>query len=220
MKLMLNLKTSTEIKALIKRYSETKLTYKEFKAELAKVMKANGISAKMNPEVKTLFNETLSKIETEFKNSTLGGKPELEASRKIVQEIQKSAESGFQRIDRAITNIVARAAQEGVKGDKDWRSIARTALQRAKLQEHHITTEIETAKATLDNTSTAVEYEAAGIEKLIYAGPSGTQRDFCIDHIGKTYTLAEVKGMVNQFGQPALYYCGGYNCRHRWDAVI
>lgn len=22
--------------------------------------------------------------------------------------------------------------------------------------------------------------------------------------------------MTNSFGQPAAYYCGGYNCRHRW----
>ncbi|HOJ18526.1 MAG: hypothetical protein GX452_04720 [Ignavibacteriales bacterium] len=26
----------------------------------------------------------------------------------------------------------------------------------------------------------------------------------------------KLKKMVNDFGQPAYSFCGGYNCRHRW----
>jgi len=28
--------------------------------------------------------------------------------------------------------------------------------------------------------------------------------------------MKEVEAMINNFGQPALIYAGGYNCRHRW----
>jgi len=49
---------------------------------------------------------------------------------------------------------------------------------------------------------------------------SGTTREFCAAHIDKVYSLGEVENMQNNFGQPALVYCGGYNCRHRWAPVF
>jgi hypothetical protein len=36
------------------------------------------------------------------------------------------------------------------------------------------------------------------------------ERDYCQRHLGKVYSLEEVEKMINDMGQPALYYCGGY----------
>jgi len=74
-------------------------------------------------------------------------------------------------------------------------------------------------KAAADRLIRVKNLEASGWKYLRYAGPSGTVRPFCVEHIGRVYSIDEIKGMVNMFGQPALYYQGGYNCRHRWDPV-
>lgn len=59
----------------------------------------------------------------------------------------------------------------------------------------------------------------ADVQFLRYAGPSGTVRPFCETHINRVYRMSEVEKMSNYFGQPALIYAGGYNCRHRWVPV-
>jgi len=60
-----------------------------------------------------------------------------------------------------------------------------------------------------------------GINQLRYEGPTGAlSRDFCKSRVGKVYTIEEIELMDNQQRLPVLYFCGGYNCRHRWVVVI
>jgi hypothetical protein len=59
------------------------------------------------------------------------------------------------------------------------------------------------------------------INHFRYEGPRGAlSRDFCKSRVGKVYTLEEIETMDNGQGLPVLYFCGGYNCRHRWVGVI
>lgn len=92
-------------------------------------------------------------------------------------------------------------------------------LRRIKIEERHIETEIFTTKLALNNLKRAAEFKNGGVQHLRYAGPSGTERPFCKEHINRVYKIQEAEKIKNHFGQPALVYAGGYNCRHRWVPV-
>lgn len=60
-----------------------------------------------------------------------------------------------------------------------------------------------------------------GVSKFRYDGPAGPLvREFCRLRVGKEFTIEEIKLMDNGQRLPVLQFCGGYNCRHRWVAVI
>jgi len=44
-------------------------------------------------------------------------------------------------------------------------------------------------------------------------------RPFCRERVGKVYSIDEIRGMSNGQGLAVEYFCGGWNCRHRWVAV-
>lgn len=60
---------------------------------------------------------------------------------------------------------------------------------------------------------------ASGVKKWKYVGPP-PNRLFCSLHYGKEYTYEEIQKMNNGQGLPVLYYGGGWNCPHLWQAVI
>ena len=66
--------------------------------------------------------------------------------------------------------------------------------------------------------------ERAGLDHFIYTGTIiGGTRKFCHDNLGHTYTRAEIATMDNLSwhgkSAPPLTSCGGYNCRHHWQAM-
>jgi len=54
---------------------------------------------------------------------------------------------------------------------------------------------------------------------LKYVGASTTERSFCKLHLGKVKRKSEWEETLNDFGSSALYYGGGYYCRHRTEVV-
>jgi predicted glycosyl hydrolase (DUF1957 family) len=66
--------------------------------------------------------------------------------------------------------------------------------------------------------------EAGLTDFLYYGNIMKDSREWCIKHVGKTYTLAEVKSFETQSWQgkkPGDIFIvrGGYNCRHQFRAV-
>lgn len=49
-----------------------------------------------------------------------------------------------------------------------------------------------------------------------------TTRDFCSDLLNKNYVwrVEDLDNLVNDFGQSAMVWRGGYNCRHRWAKLM
>jgi len=45
-------------------------------------------------------------------------------------------------------------------------------------------------------------------------------RPFCRERVGKVYSIEEIRAMDNGQGLAVEYFCGGWNCRHRWVAVF
>ena len=190
------------------------------RAEIKALLKQQPPGKKMQEdELKQLITETRQQMERQFiEKNTSALDPKTAAA---LQTITKSAEYRFNTTDRLIIRKVDDALRNALTdGDpSNWREVARAALRPFRTAEHHIETEINTTRAALDNLSRITEVKQTQVKYLKYAGPSGTVRAFCRQHVGKIYTIEEVEAMVNQFNQPAAYYCGGYNCRHRWVPV-
>lgn len=54
-------------------------------------------------------------------------------------------------------------------------------------------------------------------DRFLYFGPEDSRnRPFCAAHVGKTYTVKEIRVMDNGQGLPVATSCGGYRCRHNW----
>lgn len=79
-------------------------------------------------------------------------------------------------------------------------------------------TELNTALSATAQAISLKKSEAVGITKYLYDGPSDDDviRPFCQEHVGKIYTIDEIRALDNGQGLPVETYKGGYNCRHEW----
>lgn len=185
-----------EIKQAVKQYGGL---WKDYKSQIYTLTK--GVEKELGESfVKERTNETGTNVKQKLNQHITLFENKLESrTKEIFNTIQKS-------IAKSITE------------NKDWKTIARESLRKINLEEHHINTEIETTKAALNNLTRFEQFKDAGITKLRYEGPK-SERNFCKEHLGKVYLVAEVENMLNDFSQPAYSFAGGYNCRHRWVPV-
>lgn len=88
----------------------------------------------------------------------------------------------------------------------------------------HAKTEAITRIAEADrfiHEQMARESEEGGAELLrVYVGPVDAKtRPFCSALVGKAFTLEEIETLNNGQTGTAIDACGGYRCRHMWEAV-
>lgn len=89
------------------------------------------------------------------------------------------------------------------------------------LKKRYAKTLIETSWRSMEAQYTINQAEKLGVKRYRYDGPVDEKnRSFCAAHVGKVYTIDEIKQMVNDFGQSAWIYRGGWNCRHYWTPVL
>jgi len=89
------------------------------------------------------------------------------------------------------------------------------------LSKRYSKTLVETSWRTMESGYTINQAEKVGVQKFRYDGPEDAKnRQFCAEHVGKIYTLDEIKQMYNDFGQSAWIYRGGWNCRHYWTPIV
>lgn len=85
----------------------------------------------------------------------------------------------------------------------------------------NLITEYDTALSGLVTTVNVKKaQEVFDNPKFEYVGANDKlTRSFCQNHIGKVYTLEQIKALDNGQGLDVLTYRGGYNCRHFWAVV-
>lgn len=84
----------------------------------------------------------------------------------------------------------------------------------------HAATLYETALSDFVMTLTALRSDNTADEKFLYTGPIDMRiRPFCLAHVGRVYTRAEIDGMTNGQLPNTFITRGGYNCRHQWRRV-
>ena len=123
-------------------------------------------------------------------------------------------------IKKAFDEKVFETVRRGVIRNDSFNKIESRLRDIGDTAKQHIYTVQNTIKLGLNRAGSLEAAIERGIKKFRYAGPTFRSRPFCIQHVGKIYTLAEITSMDNGQGLPVLYYCGGYNCRHHWEDVI
>jgi len=144
----------------------------------------------------------------------------MKNSSKFVMDFAKRLD----KVDEKASKNIIKAMTSLNPGETDWRTAARAAMQKAGLAKHHAKTEIETFSAAMDRARVVDTALKGGIRRFLFDGPSGTQRPYCKDKVGKVFDIDEIRGSDNGQGLPGIYYCGGFGCRHRlvpvYDTIL
>jgi hypothetical protein len=119
-----------------------------------------------------------------------------------------------------ISRALGGAVMRGSLGRKAARSIPQEIAKILEHAEGRVQTLYDTAVSIYGRQ---VEAESAGDDPAVrfaYMGPVDQKtRDFCLRHVGKVYTRAEIDKLDN--GQLSNVYLvgGGWNCRHVWMEI-
>ena len=165
-------------------------------------------------QFKKFVKDQEKEITNQYMSANLQGRPEIARAKETILQI---SESNISDLSNRVLRDVTRAIDEGIRDGKDYKTLVSDTIRKVTFKHGSIQTEIETASAALDTAIRVNTYsDAYGDEaKLTLYGPA-PERPWSKAHFEKTYTIAELKNMINDFGQPALYYRGGWNCKHRW----
>jgi hypothetical protein len=115
-----------------------------------------------------------------------------------------------------IMNEIRRIARSGAGYD-----VLRSRLLKRSLGDAESRTLANTSLAQFDNAMMFEFAQQGGIEQFKYDGVlHENTRLFCREHLGKKFTIDEIRQMDNGQGIPVETSCGGYNCTHWWTPVI
>lgn len=126
----------------------------------------------------------------------------------------------FNDVEDKIKAQVEAEIKRSVRADYDSRVILKR-LQNTTIGFSTAATLVNTGIAQFDNAYQIETAQQSGVEFFLYDGIlSKNSRSFCVEHIGRVYTLAELKEMDNHHGIPVDTSLGGYNCQHYLTALI
>ena len=124
----------------------------------------------------------------------------------------------FARVKGEIDTKVNTAIRRGISTDMPMRkmvSLVDRAFDRGIEKARTVARTARLAQNRAEYLRTAIE---SGATKFKYVGPA-SDRDFCARQLGRVFTLDEIAQLDNGQHLPVIAYMGGYNCRHRWQAV-
>lgn len=160
--------------------------------------------------------EKLAKQIAKEEIKKLGKKYIEEKFSAVTQEAAKQIIEAESALNSRIIKL-AKQASSDIDEDKFLRNLQRFE----RVQKRYLETVANTAGAAVRRSQLFLDAENAGVKKYKYAGSTGGNiRPFCAAHVNKIYTLDEIQKMDNGQGLSVQFYCGGYNCRHRWIPLI
>ncbi len=219
----MNLYLLGRIKRIIRNYFEKgkpdKLKTEGFDEIKRLIWRQGGFWKDYKPLMKNIISEIQEELKQNFYKGHLRKIDDIIKSQ--LAEIINITSTTLRNKAGEAQKIIASALEKSYINGGKWEDYARRGFNKIKLEERHIKTEIETAKAALNNLRRYKNFKEAGDKEIYYRyeGPD-TVRPFCVAHLNKVYSLTEISQMRNNFGQPAFAYCGGYNCRHRWAPTL
>lgn len=125
--------------------------------------------------------------------------------------------TAFARVQGAVNEDVVREVGRGLRSGASLRELSASVERVLRRGQHQAATVGRTARLGANRAAFVERAQKAGAAGLRYAGPSAG-RPFCARHLGNAYTFEEVAALDNGQGLDVLRYCGGWNCRHRWEA--
>lgn len=130
------------------------------------------------------------------------------------------------RFDEQGNGIIRSLSRELVLntvGGKKRSDVIKSLTDEMDGQVEQATNFADTALRSYDRFVNTEMFVGAGITHFRYFGPKDvSNRPFCREHVGKVYSLDEIKKMSNgstRFGN-VLVYGGGARCRHTWTPVV
>jgi hypothetical protein len=169
-------------------------------------------SAKLDKELQAEMKRLAKAAEREIQDQFVNDRTDNTALDTLLKEASLLGGS----VPPKVMDIVARGLRSGWSSaeiDEQLARVLRTAS-------HRVRTLRETARAVLTTQAVLTNAEKNGVQYVRYGGTANAQREFCRQHVGKIYSIAEAKTLVNGFGQNAYLFRGGWNCRHRWEVVV
>lgn len=139
----------------------------------------------------------------------------------LYRPVQKDAGNLIKNAGNAIADKVIKLIEKARTQDMNKDEVLQKLKKQNGVAEQYLQTVYETVQSALSRSQSFVDAKKSGIERYKYAGrTSGNIRPFCAAHVGKIYTIDEIQNLDNGQGLSVQFFCGGYNCTHRWEAVI
>lgn len=145
-------------------------------------------------------------------------------AREATSEILANAAPQYAKMNGAINNGVFRVVQQALTEGQGIKHIDNLVASVMGKVEANATTIATTALGAFGRASTFANATIAGTDRYTFLGPPA-ERIFCAKLLaeakaGKIWTMAEIMALDNGQGLPVMFYCGGYNCRHKWQIVV
>ncbi|MFZ4620957.1 MAG: hypothetical protein ACOYNS_10380, partial [Bacteroidota bacterium] len=136
------------------------------------------------------------------------------------EKLQALYKVDFSKIKSDAGTIITEEIRRTARAGKGY-EVLRSRLLKRSLGEAQARTLAITALAQFDNGTMFEFAQQGGVEKFKYDGVLHTNtRPFCREHLGKKYTIEQIRKMDNLQGIPVETSCGGYNCTHFWTPVV
>lgn len=191
------------VRELVRRlYRENRLH--EIRSELRVLANRFNMSEELEKQIKKVIELEIKKLMDEYKL-------QINPDASVLAFISEARDI-TERFNRRVFEIVRRAVILGEDDIKIENRIKRLSL----VEERHISTISNTIQLGLARQSAMSVAVSHGNKYFRYMGPKENIRPFCREHLGGVYSIDEIRAMSNGQGLPVEYYCGGYNCRHRW----
>lgn len=149
----------------------------------------------------------------------------LSASLTAEQSLQLEAFGALYRLDLlaegdAAARAIWRAAVRGVFGGSEVRDIVDDLAQVLDRTEPQVRTLYDTSVSILSRQVEALQAGDDPETLFVFVGPvDDVTRQWCLDHVGRVYSRAEIDQMDNGQIGPVFLAGGGYNCRHTWQEI-
>ncbi len=169
------------------------------------------LKAELQQRVQRTHDEALKRYEYIVKFTA---KPEDSAAGIA---ITRHAETSFAQTEKGINKDVVSAVVGAFKSGLSHKDIQGILHQRMRKNESQAQTIANTATAAFQTAASMQTEASAGVTKWKYSGPPG-DRPFCQHHLGRVYSMRDIRALNNGQGLDAYLYRGGWNCRHMWVA--
>jgi hypothetical protein len=149
----------------------------------------------------------------------------LDAALTAEQKLQIEAFGALYRNDLLAEGDVAaralwRASVRGVFGGSEVRTILDELEQVLTRTEPQVRTLYDTSVSILSRQVEAIQAGDNPETLFVFVGPiDQVTRPWCLQHIGRVYSRAEIDQMDNKQIGPVFLTAGGYACRHSWVEI-
>ncbi|MBC8377194.1 MAG: hypothetical protein H8E26_14210 [FCB group bacterium] len=206
--------------------------YDQFKSQIVKLLKENAFSDSDLKSIKKALKPLLNKEISKFWNETTQAYedvvqvvnthwaemgPEMSMDSDRLAGIGKVAKGYLGDYERSTVKKIAKAVAKGQLNNGTWRTVAKEISKLDDVSKHYANTIARTQVKAVSRSALVEKAKRAGVDWYKYTGiKRDSIRTFCLQHLNKHYTLAQIQAMRNGNREPVELYAGGWNCIHDW----